>query len=90
MKKQILFMVLGGFVLLTTQIPVLANDWFNRYDANHDRQWNYEEYQKAQMEWLKHHKHHMSDKELREYYARLDRDRNGFLTAEEARRAHMW
>jgi len=93
MKKQILFAGIICLSLMGTQSPARADhdDWHKKYDRNHDGRWDYAEFERAQREWERTHKGHpMTEKQLREYYARLDRDRDGYLSPEEAHRFHPW
>jgi len=93
MKKQILFAGLIALSCLGLQAPAQADpfDWHKKYDIDHDGRWNREEYAAAQREWeMAHHHKPMSEADLRRYYDKLDRDRDGYLSAEEARRAHHW
>ncbi len=92
MKRLTLFAALILLGLAGTQISAFAHDdWFKKYDYDHDRKWNYDEYVKAQRDWeIAHHQKVMSDKELREYYDHHDKDKDGYWATEEMRRAHHW
>ena len=92
MKNLFLLNSLVFVSFISMQSTTLAHDgWFNKYDRDHDRQWNYEEFARAQREWqIAHHEHVMSEKELRDYYKRYDKDHNGSWATEEANRFHPW
>jgi len=93
MKKQILLTGIALLSLTSIQVPALADyhDWHRKYDVDNDGRWKYEEYQQGQRAWEAEHKRHpMSDKQLRDYYKKLDKDHDGYLSAEEMRRAHHW
>ena len=76
------------------QAPAHANDqdWFKKHDTNNDGRWDRAEYERAQRNWEAAHsrEHAMSDKQMREYYDKHDKNKDGYLNAEEARHAHHW
>jgi hypothetical protein len=93
MKKYSLLAGIIWFGFLCLQGPALANHdyWYKKYDRDNDARWNYDEYLAAQRQWeAQYHRHPMSEKQLREYYKKLDKNRDGYLSPEEARRGHGW
>jgi len=73
--------------------PARADDeWFEKWDHNHDRKWSWDEFRRAQYRWWKEHRdeHRCNDKELREHFKELDRDHDGYLYPDDVRSFHHW
>jgi hypothetical protein len=87
-KRIILGALIAG---LFAQPSVLAADWFDRYDRDHDHSWNYNEYYKARRGWEREHREKaLNDSELRAEYDRYDLDHNHRWAREEAKACGHW
>jgi Ca2+-binding EF-hand superfamily protein len=91
MKKPFLLasLICAGFV--AAQLPSYAEPWFDRCDYNHDGKWNYNEYCKAQRQWIKEHRERpMSEHDLRRVWRDYDKDHDGYVNVEDVRGLHPW
>jgi len=87
-KKLVLAALIAG---LLAQPAVLAGDWFDKYDHNHDHSWDWNEYYKARRDWEREHREKaLSEEELRAEYERYDLDHNHRMGREEARGVGRW
>jgi hypothetical protein len=88
-------LALAGLLCLTlssVQLPALAQDWFDRYDVNHDHQWNYVEFSNAHHDWARHHRTEriINDIELRNQFNTWDPDNRGYVVRENVSTFHNW
>ncbi len=94
MKKQILFAGAIWLGLLSIQGPALADndDWHRKYDHDNDGKWDYNDFNKAHRDWEhdRNMKYPKSDKWVKQNYNHLDKNHDGYVSPEEARRFHHW
>jgi hypothetical protein len=92
MKKQFALMATLWLVLANTQSPALADDWFDKYDHDHDHHWDYKEFQSAHNNyWKAHHEEkRMNDAELRAEFDRRAAEHHGWVDNEGVRDFHHW
>jgi len=92
MKKQFALMATLWLVLANTQAPALADDWFDKYDHNHDHHWDYNEFRTAHNTYWKGHRDEkrMDDAELRSEFNRRAGDHHDWVDNEGVRDFHHW
>jgi len=90
MQKAITGISLLAIACLSLQIPAQAYPWFDRWDANRDGYWNWNEYRAAQMDWCRHHHIRCDEARLRAEFGQLDHDRDGRVLPAEAMGLHSW
>ncbi len=92
MKRQdfVFGLVVAG--LMSQPLAALAYDWFDKWDHNHDHNWNWREYSDARRAWEREHRdeRRLTEAELRAEYSRLDADHNHRLSRQEARASGHW
>ena len=88
-------LALAGLLCLTlasVQQAALAQDWFGRYDGNHDNRWSYDEFAHAHHNWARHHRSEviMNDVDLHNQFNSWDPDRRGYIVRENVATFHNW
>ena len=88
-------LALAGLLCLTLnsiQLAARADDWFDKYDRNHDHHWNYNEFQRAHHDWWLRHKEEkrLTDAELRAQFNTWDADHHGWVNREHVEHWHTW
>jgi hypothetical protein len=89
MKKFALAMML---LLLCGQLSgnaAFANDWFNRWDHNHDGRWDRNEFYAAQRNWARDH-HGYPAPGWGPNFAAYDHNHDHYWDRREAWRYHHW
>jgi hypothetical protein len=89
MKKTV---ALACLAFLTLGTAAQADDWFDRYDHNHDGHWSWSEFKRAHYEYWKHHhdEHRLSDAELRAQFDAWAASHPGWVEREQVREFHHW
>lgn len=94
MKMQTVFVFAAVCVASTFSSALADNDWFNKWDRNHDNRWTWQEFRNAHKDWARHHKREAeacwTDKQLHEKWAMLDAEHHGWVTPEQAMQLHAW
>lgn len=93
MKKPLALFILFALTV-GSQLPALAdfNVTFGRHDYNHDRRWNYGEFERANREYYYVHPEVelQSTGELRRQFYRLDNDHDGYINYNQAQYYRNW
>jgi hypothetical protein len=92
MKKALALAGLMCLTLSSIQLPAQAHDWFDRYDTNHDHQWNYVEFSNAHHDWARRHRAEraLTDVELHNQFNTWDTGHNGYVVRENVATFHNW
>ncbi len=93
MKKVFLAAMMAIASLSSVQLSAHADEqWFDRYDHDHDSHWNYNEFRKAHYDWYKHHhsEQRISDPELRHQFDGMAAGHPGWVEREQVRTYHNW
>jgi Ca2+-binding EF-hand superfamily protein len=94
MRGKITLAAALALVVLAVSAPAKADhdEWFNKYDRDHDGRWTYKEFRSAHYKWLKEHpgERHCSEHDLHGYFNKYDRDHDGYVHCDEVRDFHHW
>jgi len=92
MKKSLALAGLLCLALSNFQLAARADDWFDRYDRNHDHHWSYDEFRRAHQDWWRAHREEkrLTDAELRAQFNTWDADHHGWVTREHVEHFHTW
>jgi Ca2+-binding EF-hand superfamily protein len=92
MKKMLALAGLLCLTLNSVQLAAQADDWFGKYDLNHDNHWSYNEFSKANNDWAGRHteEKRLSDAELRTQFNGWDTDHHGWVTRDNVEHYHTW
>ena len=94
MKRQLTALVLFSMAFGTLQLPARAdfNVTFGRYDRNHDRRWDYREFNDANRYYYQNHPdvQVISRRDMRHEFNRLDCNHDGYLQPTEVQTYHTW
>lgn len=87
-------LALAGLMIVGISLnAVAADEWFNRWDRNHDGHWTWSEFKAAHHDWCRHHRGGegcWNDRELRAKFDALDAEHHGWVTPEQVRSLHAW
>jgi hypothetical protein len=74
------------------QSVALADDWYERYDVDHDHHWSYNEFRDANLSYWKLHKDEkaLKDAELRAEFDRMAAGHPEYVDVETVRTYHHW
>jgi len=92
MKKTLALAGLLCLTLSSVQLAAQADDWFGKYDRNHDNHWTYNEFANANHDWARRHRNEkrVTDAELRNQFNGWDTDHHGYVTREHVEHYHTW
>jgi hypothetical protein len=70
-----------------------ADEWFTRYDKDHDQRWTWHEFRDAHHNWC--HNHHgaagcWNDHELRQKFEAMAGANRTWVSADQVREFHSW
>ncbi len=77
---------------LFTTSPSFADEFFKKYDKNHDGHWDYTEFRRAHNEYVKRHPDQglLNDEELRAEFGRRAYNPRGFVHESGVKDFHNW
>lgn len=76
---------------ITSVIPAFSFDnWFKRWDANHDGQWSWSDFRAANRDWSFRHRRGQTfdDSEIRRMFRLCDRNGDGHVSAQDVQFLH--
>ena len=92
MKKTLALAGLLCLALSSVQMAAQAQDWFVRYDTDHDNHWTYNEFASANRDWASRHTTEkiLNDVELHKQFSTWDPDNRGYVVRESVSTYHDW
>jgi hypothetical protein len=90
MKKTLALACLA--VLAIGTAAQADDDWFNKYDHNHDGHWSYNEFKRAHSDYWRNHRDEkrMSEAELRAQFNNWEAQHKGWVERDQVREFHHW
>ena len=84
--------VLACLAVLTLSTAAKADDWFDRYDRDHNKQWNYQEFKRAHNDYWKHHRNEerWNEAKLHSQFNTWASAHPGYVEREQVREFHHW